>query len=110
MRASGPPRTTPASNGGGSKEKATGNGGLFVCTQEAEPDAFPRYGAGQMLPLLADRARSECARLGEERVSARSGGRVRRMRAAGSTCTHSAVIELEGEEEKAPTKVTFLIS
>jgi hypothetical protein len=45
-----------------------------------------------MLLLLADRARSECARLGEVRVSARSGGRVRRMRAVGSTCAHSARI------------------
>jgi hypothetical protein len=34
-------------------------------------------GAGQMLPLLADRARSECARS---------------MRAVGRTCTHSARI------------------
>ena len=45
-----------------------------------------------MLPLLADRARSECARS---------------MRAVGSTCTHSAVLEGE-EEERPPTKAAFL--
>jgi hypothetical protein len=48
-----------------------------------------------MLPLLADRARSECARS---------------MRAVGSTYTNFAVIELEGEEERAPTEATSLIS
>ena len=45
-----------------------------------------------MLPLLADRARSECARS---------------IRAVGSTCTHSAVIEGE-EEERPSTKAAFL--
>ena len=47
-----------------------------------------------MLRLLADRARSECARS---------------MRAVGSTCTHSAVIEV-GKEERPPTKAAFLLS
>ena len=45
-----------------------------------------------MLPLLADHARSECARS---------------MRAVGRTCTHSAVIEVE-EEERPLIKAAFL--
>ena len=74
-----------------SKEKATEIGGLFVCGPKTAFAAFPYLGDGasQMLPLLADRAQSECARS---------------MRAVGSTCTHSAMIELEGEEERAPNK------
>ena len=53
-----------------------------------------------MLPLLADLARSECARLGKERVSARSGGRVRRMRAVGSTCARSTRTESDAQLAK----------
>jgi len=60
---------------------------------EAVAFSFGVKEAGQMLPLLADRARSECARS---------------MRAVGSTCTHSAVIKI-GEEERPPTKAAFLL-
>ena len=49
---------------------------------------------GQIFPLLADRARSECARS---------------MRAVGSTCTHSAIIEVK-EKERPLTKVAILFS
>jgi len=47
---------------------------------EAVAFSFGVKEAGQMLPLLADRARSECARS---------------MRAVGSTCAHSTGKEVE---------------
>ncbi len=56
---------------------------------------------GQVPFLLAERARSECARLGKERVSARGGGRVRMWRVGKGSLGHSPKMrwreELGGE-------------